>query len=61
MAPRQPLDLTEGPGAFGLHFGRTLLAPVLEQAGEQHRAVVDHIRLAYQRFGQAFKRQVGVR
>ena len=40
----QPRDLAKGPGALGLDFGRPLLAPVVEQAGEQHRPVLHLVR-----------------
>ena len=37
----EPVHVAEGPGALRLDLGRALLAPVLQQRGEQHRPVGD--------------------
>ena len=60
QAVRGPGDLAEGPRALGFDLGRALLAPMPQQAGEQHRPVVDHIGAAFQRLRQVLEGQVGI-
>jgi hypothetical protein len=57
QALRGPADLAEGPLPLRLQLGRTLLAPVIEQPGEQDRPVIDHDAVTLQRLGQAFEGQ----
>ena len=58
---REPGDVAVGPGALGFDLGRALLPPMLQQAGEQQRPVIDRVGAAGQRLRQVLEGQAGKR